>query len=246
MNLFSVSSFTPDPNKDLFMSTCWIRRATTPPQRGQPLPYHSGNEPAALAAAALTGALDPEEARLADQDLADEVRQSLERSPARIMQRGPSRLGLRGGSGGSSSAGSASPERQPGQGSPSQGGGNGNGSDNGSDNVSNYETDEEFPTQYQVFLNALGDVPPEFLLRLQAFLPPIDELLLGHTHPRLFHSDKFSLYRLDADYQMQWQLRGPTYGDERLPLLHHAIKCNAPLAIIPELLNAWEAVGLDL
>ncbi|KAK8022742.1 hypothetical protein PG993_013509 [Apiospora rasikravindrae] len=239
---------------------------TTP---GIRYPYATTNDPAAVVVDALRSTHDPEEARLAEQDeiedanlapglrpggasspaackapctddevrqawaelfnhVSPEARQSLERSPARTIQRGPTRLGLRGGSGGSPSP--------SGQGSPSPG---------GSDNNGDYDSDEEFPSEAERLMQEVGNVPREILLVLQDFLPPIDELLLGWTHPTIFHCDNFSFYYIDAVYQKKWQL-GTAMGEERLPLLHHAIKCNAPLPLIVQLLDTWRDLGLDL
>lgn len=91
----------------------------------------------------------------------------------------------------------------------------------------------------------LAEVPPELLLILREHLPPIDELILCHTHPGIFNNATFSFYRLDAQHQKQWARGNPGVKEQRLPLLTYAICNGAPLSIVKELLDTWQKEGLD-
>lgn len=76
----------------------------------------------------------------------------------------------------------------------------------------------------------------------------MDELVLGYTHPAIFHSDRFSVYYLEIEYQLHWQQGNSAYqeNEPRLPLLHHAIKSGAPVALIREIMQTWQNRNLDL
>ncbi|KAK7960387.1 hypothetical protein PG988_011601 [Apiospora saccharicola] len=88
---------------------------------------------------------------------------------------------------------------------------------------------------------------PELLLNLYRYLSPMDELLLGYTHPAIFHTDRFSLYYSDIDYQLHWQQGNPALANDepRLPLLHLAITNGAPMLVIRDILQTWQNRGLD-
>ncbi|KAK8123398.1 hypothetical protein PG999_003316 [Apiospora kogelbergensis] len=147
------------------------------------------------------------------QYISPEAQQSLRESPARIISIGPQNLGLRGGAGGESSSSSSS----------SEDGGNNN------DNSDNNLSDFNYPRDPVPFPQALGAaIPVEILMNIREYLPPVDELLLSHTHPNVFNTDRFSFYQLDAAYQIGFQNGNPAYAEERLPLLFWAIRTGAP------------------
>ena len=95
---------------------------------------------------------------------------------------------------------------------------------------------------------AMGEsLPVELMLRLYQYMSPMDELVLAYTHANLFHSDRFSLYYLDIEYQLHWQQGNSAYDEDqpRLPLLHHAIKSGAPVRLICDIMDTWQSRGLD-
>ncbi|KAK8091542.1 hypothetical protein PG997_001903 [Apiospora hydei] len=102
-----------------------------------------------------------------------------------------------------------------------------------------------FPREPMTVYQGLGSVPPEILMVLHAYIPPLDELLLCHTHPSIFNNDRFSFYRVDAEYQVEWQQFNPRCEDERVPLLYHAISNDAPMSVITDILDSWQANGMD-
>ncbi|KAK8075992.1 hypothetical protein PG994_003264 [Apiospora phragmitis] len=103
-----------------------------------------------------------------------------------------------------------------------------------------------FPQQEMKVYQELAKVPPEILVGLEEFLPPIDELILSHTHPDIINTDSFSFYRMDVKYQKQWQTGNPNVSIERLPLLYHAITDEAPMSVVTDILETWQAEGMDL
>ncbi|KAK7909010.1 hypothetical protein PG985_014888 [Apiospora marii] len=96
-------------------------------------------------------------------------------------------------------------------------------------------------------LQLSGTLPPELLLNVYQHLSLLDELVLGFTHPEIFHTTSFSLYNLDIEYQLHWQNANPGLPDDepRLPLLHLAIQNGAPMLVIRDILQTWQNRGLD-
>ncbi|KAK8117416.1 uncharacterized protein PG998_005697 [Apiospora kogelbergensis] len=142
------------------------------------------------------------------QYISPEAQQSLRESPARIISIGPQNLGLRGGAGGESSSSSSS----------SEDGGNNN------DNSDNNLSDFNYPRDPVPFPQALGAaVPVEILMNIREYLPPVDELLLSHTHPNVFNTDR---------------------REAPIAVLGHQDRC--PPTVIRDIWDTWRSNGMDL